>query len=158
MIRGKKNFLPPNQLVYGFGFLFKLDESSIPNHADERRVRSIEDDEKVSSESIAEAAVETVAEAPAEVDSKESSTGSLTDANPTGGIMQEIAKAEENVAPSSDSSSSDSSSESEAEDLFPDTKISDVTSATNELVINEEKSAAVKVSPPFICSIFSYVW
>jgi hypothetical protein len=32
MIRGKKNFLPPVQLVYGFGYLFKLDESSIGNH------------------------------------------------------------------------------------------------------------------------------
>ncbi|KAK4518124.1 uncharacterized protein ATC70_001475 [Mucor velutinosus] len=32
MIRGKKNFLPPVQLVYGFGYVFKLDESSIGNH------------------------------------------------------------------------------------------------------------------------------
>lgn len=32
MIRGKKNYLPPVQLVYGFGYLFKLDESSIGNH------------------------------------------------------------------------------------------------------------------------------
>ncbi|KAG0329329.1 hypothetical protein BG000_000106 [Podila horticola] len=39
MIRGKKNFLPPVQLVYGFGFLFKLDESSIGSHLNERRPR-----------------------------------------------------------------------------------------------------------------------
>ncbi|KAI7904244.1 uncharacterized protein BX663DRAFT_431769 [Cokeromyces recurvatus] len=32
MIRGKKNFLPPVQLIYGFGYIFKLDESSIGNH------------------------------------------------------------------------------------------------------------------------------
>ncbi|CAG8668798.1 2831_t:CDS:10 [Funneliformis caledonium] len=37
MIRGKKNFLPPVQLVYGFGFLFRLDEQSIANHLHERR-------------------------------------------------------------------------------------------------------------------------
>ncbi|CAO3590807.1 unnamed protein product [Absidia cylindrospora] len=37
MIRGKKNFLPPVQLVYGFGYLFKLDESSIGNHVSEKR-------------------------------------------------------------------------------------------------------------------------
>ncbi|RIA97467.1 hypothetical protein C1645_686756 [Glomus cerebriforme] len=37
MIRGKKNFLPPVQLVYGFGLLFRLDEQSIPNHLHERR-------------------------------------------------------------------------------------------------------------------------
>ncbi|KAF9407207.1 hypothetical protein BGZ94_002787 [Podila epigama] len=44
MIRGKKNFLPPVQLVYGFGFLFKLDESSIANHLNERRPRIEEGD------------------------------------------------------------------------------------------------------------------
>ncbi|KAG0276904.1 hypothetical protein BGZ95_006853 [Linnemannia exigua] len=43
MIRGKKNFLPPVQLVYGFGLLFKLDESSIGNHLHERRALRIED-------------------------------------------------------------------------------------------------------------------
>ncbi|CAI2185456.1 16484_t:CDS:10 [Funneliformis geosporum] len=37
MIRGKKNFLPPVQLVYGFGLLFRLDEQSIANHLHERR-------------------------------------------------------------------------------------------------------------------------
>ncbi|KAF9923082.1 hypothetical protein FBU30_006797 [Linnemannia zychae] len=44
MIRGKKNFLPPVQLVYGFGLLFKLDESSIGNHLHERRAPRIEDE------------------------------------------------------------------------------------------------------------------
>lgn len=37
MIRGKKNFLPPVQLVYGFGYLFKLDDASLGNHVKERR-------------------------------------------------------------------------------------------------------------------------
>lgn len=36
MIRGKKNFLPPSQLVLGFGFLFRLSEESIPRHVNER--------------------------------------------------------------------------------------------------------------------------
>ena len=39
MIRGKKNFLPPNPLVMGFGLLFRLDESSVAAHIGERRVR-----------------------------------------------------------------------------------------------------------------------
>lgn len=39
MIRGKKNFLPPQPLVMGFGILFRLDESSMANHVNERRVR-----------------------------------------------------------------------------------------------------------------------
>jgi len=36
MIRGKKNFLPPHELVLGFGILFLLDPVSIPNHEGER--------------------------------------------------------------------------------------------------------------------------
>ncbi|XP_072996590.1 uncharacterized protein [Typha latifolia] len=39
MIRGKKNFLPPHPLVMGFGLLFRLDESSLASHVNERRVR-----------------------------------------------------------------------------------------------------------------------
>ena len=44
MIRGRKNFLPPHPLVMGFGILFRLDESSLGFHLNERRVRG-EDDE-----------------------------------------------------------------------------------------------------------------
>ncbi|OAD59339.1 Nuclear export mediator factor NEMF like protein [Eufriesea mexicana] len=40
MIRGKKNYLPPCQLVMGLGFLFRLEESSIERHKDDRRVKS----------------------------------------------------------------------------------------------------------------------
>ncbi|KAL2651385.1 hypothetical protein R1flu_019513 [Riccia fluitans] len=39
MVRGKKNFLPPNPLVMGFGLLFRLDESCIAAHLNERRYR-----------------------------------------------------------------------------------------------------------------------
>jgi len=44
MIRGKKNFLPPSPLVLGFGFLFKLEESSIERHLHERKVRTANED------------------------------------------------------------------------------------------------------------------
>lgn len=44
MIRGKKNYLLPCNLVMGFSFLFKLDDSSVFRHTDERRVRGAEDD------------------------------------------------------------------------------------------------------------------
>lgn len=43
MIRGKKNFLPPHPLVMGFGILFRLDESSLASHLNERRVRGEDD-------------------------------------------------------------------------------------------------------------------
>ncbi|XP_011315460.1 nuclear export mediator factor NEMF homolog [Fopius arisanus] len=44
MIRGKKNYLPPCQLVMGFGFLFRLEESSVERHKGERRVKTVEED------------------------------------------------------------------------------------------------------------------
>jgi len=37
MIRGKKNYLPPTQLVMGFAMLFRVDDASIGNHLHERR-------------------------------------------------------------------------------------------------------------------------
>lgn len=40
MIRGRKNFLPPHPLIMGFGVLFRMDESSLGSHVNERRVRS----------------------------------------------------------------------------------------------------------------------
>ena len=39
VFRGKKNFLPPSHLIMGFGFLFKLEESSVERHKDERKIR-----------------------------------------------------------------------------------------------------------------------
>jgi len=36
MIRGKKNFLPATPLIMGFGYMFKLHESSLVNHVGER--------------------------------------------------------------------------------------------------------------------------
>lgn len=44
MIRGKKNYLPMATLVMGFGMLFRLDEESIDNHKDERRIKVVNDD------------------------------------------------------------------------------------------------------------------
>ncbi|XP_047338273.1 ribosome quality control complex subunit NEMF isoform X2 [Impatiens glandulifera] len=44
MIRGKKNFLPPQPLVMGFGILFRLDESSLGSHLNERKVRGEEEE------------------------------------------------------------------------------------------------------------------
>jgi hypothetical protein len=56
MIRGKKNFLPPCPLVMGLSVMFYVDESCIPNHINERRVRTSEagDDEEFRDEQEAE--------------------------------------------------------------------------------------------------------
>ena len=40
MIYGKKNFLPPMSLEMGFGIMFRLDDSSIPRHSNDRKDRS----------------------------------------------------------------------------------------------------------------------
>lgn len=42
MIRGKKNYLPATHLILGLSFLFKLEDSSIPRHANERKTKGIE--------------------------------------------------------------------------------------------------------------------
>ncbi|KAK9767340.1 hypothetical protein K7432_002958 [Basidiobolus ranarum] len=42
MIRGKKNFMPPSHLVYGFGIAFRLDDSSVGNHVVERKIEQEE--------------------------------------------------------------------------------------------------------------------
>ncbi|XP_065063577.1 ribosome quality control complex subunit NEMF-like [Rhopilema esculentum] len=44
MIRGKKNYLPPSYLMMGFGIMFKLDETSVGNHLNERMPKHIEDE------------------------------------------------------------------------------------------------------------------
>ena len=42
MIRGKKHFLPLSPLVYGFGLLFRLDESCLEKHKDERKTKYLD--------------------------------------------------------------------------------------------------------------------
>lgn len=43
MIRGKKNFLLANRMEMGFTILFKFDELSMQNHANERAVKVLGD-------------------------------------------------------------------------------------------------------------------
>lgn len=59
MIRGKKNFLPPHPLIMGFGILFRLDESSLGSHLNERRVRGEDEaaNDVVESETFKEVSV-----------------------------------------------------------------------------------------------------
>ena len=44
MIRGRKNFLPANQLIAGFGIMFKVHSSCTARHAGERRIRGFGED------------------------------------------------------------------------------------------------------------------
>ena len=44
MIRGRKNFLPANQLIAGFGIMFKVHSSCTARHVGERRIRGFGED------------------------------------------------------------------------------------------------------------------
>ncbi|XP_076818942.1 ribosome quality control complex subunit NEMF-like isoform X2 [Clavelina lepadiformis] len=54
LIRGKKNFLPPSYLVYGFGFLFKVDETCVWKHKNERRIRQAEEESTIADDASEE--------------------------------------------------------------------------------------------------------
>ncbi|NWW40879.1 NEMF factor, partial [Panurus biarmicus] len=60
MIRGKKNFLPPSYLMMGFSFLFKVDESCVWRHRDERKGRAQDEDLDTVSSSATELVAEDV--------------------------------------------------------------------------------------------------
>ncbi|KAG5320622.1 NEMF factor, partial [Acromyrmex heyeri] len=53
MIRGKKNYLTHSQLIMGLGIMFRLEDSSIERHKDERRVKTV-DEESEKADSIFE--------------------------------------------------------------------------------------------------------
>ena len=43
MIRGKKNYLPPSYLMMGFGIMFKIDETCVQNHVNDRKTKFFEE-------------------------------------------------------------------------------------------------------------------
>lgn len=53
MIRGKKNYLTQSQLIMGLGIMFRLEDSSIDRHKNERRVKAV-DEENEKADSIIE--------------------------------------------------------------------------------------------------------
>ncbi|XP_009864676.1 PREDICTED: nuclear export mediator factor NEMF [Apaloderma vittatum] len=60
MIRGKKNFLPPSYLMMGFSFLFKVDESCVWRHREERKIKVQDEDLETVSSSVSELMAEEV--------------------------------------------------------------------------------------------------
>ncbi|NWR56606.1 NEMF factor, partial [Bucorvus abyssinicus] len=60
MIRGKKNFLPPSYLMMGFSFLFKVDESCVWRHREERKIKVQDEDVETVSSSAGELVSEEV--------------------------------------------------------------------------------------------------
>jgi hypothetical protein len=53
MIRGKKNYLTQSQLIMGLGIMFRLEDSSIERHKNERRIKAV-DEESEKADSVIE--------------------------------------------------------------------------------------------------------
>ena len=87
MIRGKKNFLQPSQLLMGFTFLFRLDDISIESHAGERATKAAldeQDDPHEAGEPRGAAAAEAAAP-----ESRDGEDGSGEEAEEEGGDDEE---------------------------------------------------------------------
>ncbi|KAK2574955.1 hypothetical protein KPH14_008718 [Odynerus spinipes] len=113
MIRGKKNYLPPCQLIMGLSFLFRLEDSSIERHKDERRVRII-DEETEKDESIVEIDKEIEIEENSDEDECVEDTKQLD-------TIKEDSYTEVDVTSKENENKDDSASEGDTD--FPDVKI-----------------------------------
>ncbi|KAL0145622.1 fibronectin-binding protein A N-terminus-domain-containing protein [Mucor lusitanicus] len=130
----QKNFLPPVQLVYGFGYVFKLDESSIGNHVKSQSQQEDGEGEDATAEgtgassgkadfldSIEEKKPEEGQTDAAESTEKETVEVSATTTTTSGASTPEVNEAHDQSASESDSDSDDSSDDDEH--AFPDTQL-----------------------------------
>lgn len=122
-IRGKKNYLPSSNLILGYSFLFKLEESSVARHADERSVKTLE--EELSSASVSENAADDVeielSEGEDDDDPDEKENNEAENADVGSKLIDE-----ENADDSSDDESTEKEATSDSEEAgtaFPDTEI-----------------------------------
>lgn len=128
MIRGKKNYLPPCHLIMGFSFLFKLDDSSVFRHKDDRRVRGPEDDAlsvATTMDSMSLVPLEEEQEIQL-VDSEEEGGGNEDNSKPSNNSMNGEKEEQKRDEDQSNNSSESSENEEEAERgrlEFPDTEI-----------------------------------
>ncbi|KAK6182203.1 hypothetical protein SNE40_009935 [Patella caerulea] len=117
MIRGKKNYLPPSYLIFGFTLLFKLEEGSVERHRGERKVRTLEDDDAISVvDSVADSETQDIDDTET-ADGEEDSSSSEED-----GEKEEENKEEKAIA--IEEEKEEESSSEEEESSFPDTSIS----------------------------------
>ncbi|XP_013772570.1 nuclear export mediator factor NEMF-like [Limulus polyphemus] len=129
MIRGKKNFLPPSHLIMGFGFLFKLDEDSVENHKEERKVKLDDGYDAVGEELISSLDIEEDKELPVKEDDLEEDQNE----NHEGEIRENIKSVpvntgcEQNFARNDDVKKSNTDDENTSDDdeslKFPDTQV-----------------------------------
>ncbi|XP_053613613.1 ribosome quality control complex subunit NEMF homolog isoform X2 [Plodia interpunctella] len=129
MIRGRKNYLLPDQLVFGFSLMFRLEDSCIERHLGERKaatqedtvseVTSVEEDQEiVVSDDETSEKEEPKSESQLNMIAEETTQLEITD-EPLDGIAER--KAEENEM--ENEREDDSDSDSSSDDGFPDTHI-----------------------------------
>ncbi|CAF1615595.1 unnamed protein product [Adineta ricciae] len=135
MIRGKRNYLPSTPLNFGFALLFKFDESdqaAIDRHSDERKPKSVLDEQDLKQAAIIEKQ-ESAVETPLEVSDDDENEETKSDERQESQQQEEtiVEETEESAAnvptpvaedPSSSSSSSDEDEEQEAS-AYPDTQV-----------------------------------
>ncbi|KAH0534552.1 hypothetical protein KQX54_005197 [Cotesia glomerata] len=132
MIRGKKNYLPPCQLVMGLAFLFRLEDGSIERHKGERKFRGIEDDESVFGDQGDDVEID--------IDS-----GNDSDGNDSEGKEDFDAEDNEDDADKEETveklpAIEENDSDSDQESLFPDTQIKlDLTGSKVKLLIDNKR-------------------
>ncbi|XP_025157417.1 nuclear export mediator factor NEMF homolog isoform X2 [Harpegnathos saltator] len=115
MIRGKKNYLPPSQLIMGLGIMFRLEENSIERHKDERKVKAVgEESENVDS------VIEDDKEIELEGDSDEDEN--LEDKNALNPIHEEDHLEPESCATDNKDANKDEGNDEEEEEEEDDTK------------------------------------
>ncbi|KAI9333487.1 fibronectin-binding protein A N-terminus-domain-containing protein, partial [Pilaira anomala] len=164
MIRGKKNFLPPVQLVYGFGYVFKLDESCIGNHIKDSNQEEEEGGEGTQEEAeknvqrankpdyrdaIEETSTETQdtkkeeEAAAASAAAEEKPTENTTATTPEQQDKPETEEEDEEETNSDDNSSS-TDSDDDDENAFPDTQLNPLNTTTTTTTTNATKSTEDK--------------
>ncbi|KAJ3648826.1 hypothetical protein Zmor_020598 [Zophobas morio] len=107
MVRGKKNFLPLSYLILGLSFLFKLEESCLEKHKDERKVVAPGEEDINPSEAE-------IGKDEEEVEIPDDSGDEENKEETTNTLQEDIEK---------ENTNNDSSSENEEESKFPDTHI-----------------------------------
>lgn len=155
MIRGKKNYLPPANLIMGFGFMFKLDEESMQNHVNERCERSeteseyavseisedfTEENKSEISETVKDEVVEQSDEEEKDDDDKSRDSSSESDEN-----SAEKEDVQENPE-DEDTETEQSVSFPDTNVAFPDTVIKEAVNntETGTIIIQEHKKKAQK--------------
>jgi hypothetical protein len=117
MIRGKKNWLPPVNLVYGFGIFFRVEESCIGRHFYERRPWARNEESEPTNSALQKESTEAISDgynaSIEDLDRTESMEYNTEPARSSDAIDEKNAL----------NQSADGSAESSGDDEFPDTVI-----------------------------------